>query len=75
MVQSSGVRFGLVVDEVLDMQEVVVKPMVAILRSRSIYSGATILGDGRVALILDIEGVAKNACISGKIREYQRKEQ
>ena len=74
VVQSSGVRFGLVVDEVLDMQEVVVKPMVAILRSRSIYSGATILGDGRVALILDIEGVAKNACISGKIREYQRKE-
>jgi two-component system chemotaxis sensor kinase CheA len=74
VVQSSGVRFGLIVDEVLYMQEVVVKPIVAILRGKSTYGGATILGDGRVSLILDIEGIARNSGLSGKMKEHQRQE-
>lgn len=74
VVQSSGVRFGLIVDEVLYMQEVVVKPIPSILRGKSTYGGATILGDGHVALILDIEGIARNSGLSGKIKELQRQE-
>ncbi|MGA0128826.1 MAG: chemotaxis protein CheW [Burkholderiales bacterium] len=74
VVQSSGVRFGLIVDEVLYMQEVVVKPIPSLLRGKSTYGGATILGDGRVALILDIEGIARSSGLSGKIKEYQKQE-
>ena len=47
-------RFGLMVQEIFDTQEVVVKAPGHYLRELSIYSGATILGDGRVILILDI---------------------
>ncbi len=62
-------RFGLIVDEVLGTEEIVVKPMHGILKSLSIYSGATVLGDGRVALILDIEGVATHAGIDQQSSE------
>ena len=58
VVQSAGVRFGLVVDEVLNMQEVVVKPIGALFKGLLDFAGATILGNGRVALILDVDGIA-----------------
>lgn len=61
VVKVSGQRLGLVVDEILDSQEIVVKPMHGVLRSLSCYSGATIMGDGRVALIFDVEGIARHA--------------
>ena len=57
-------RFCLIVDEVIGTEEIVVKPMHPAVKKLSIYSGSTIMGDGRVALILDIEGVAKHAGIS-----------
>ena len=46
-------RFGLLVDQVLDTEEIVVKPLPAALRGIRLLSGATMLGDGSVALILD----------------------
>jgi len=46
------------------MEEIVVKPMHNITKRIDIYSGATVLGDGMVALILDIEGIASHAGIS-----------
>lgn len=54
-------RFGLIVDKVVGTEEIVVKPMHSALKSLGIYSGATVMGDGRCALILDIEGVAAHA--------------
>lgn len=51
-------RFGLVVDEVVDTQEIVVKPIGRRVRHLTCYSGCTILGDGRVIMILDPAGVA-----------------
>lgn len=54
-------RFGLVVDGVLDTLEVVVKPLGPILEWLPIYAGATIMGDGRVTLILDVLGLARRA--------------
>jgi two-component system chemotaxis sensor kinase CheA len=47
-------RVGLVVDELLGQEEVVIKPLEDYLQERSGFSGATILGDGRISLILDI---------------------
>lgn len=51
-------RFGLVVDEVLDSEEIVVKQLPAALKESRCYAGATIMGDGRVAMILDAVGLA-----------------
>src|SRR5262249_9593016 len=55
--------FGLIVDEILDTQEIVVKPISRALKDLDAFSGATILGDGRVALILDAQGIARRAGI------------
>ena len=54
-------QFGLVVDEVNDTQEIVVKPLHQILRHVDAFAGATILGDGSVALILNVMGLVKKA--------------
>ncbi len=50
--------FALAVDRILDAQEIVVKPLPVPLRHLAIYGGATLLGDGRIALIIDIPGLA-----------------
>jgi len=57
-------RFGLVVDDILDTEEIVVKPLHAALKALPIYSGATVLGDGRAALILAAEGIARHASVA-----------
>jgi two-component system chemotaxis sensor kinase CheA len=54
-------RFGLVVDQLLSTEEIVVKPMHPVLKPLHCFSAATIMGDGRVALILDVEGIARHA--------------
>ncbi len=50
--------FGIVVDQVFDTEEIVVKPVAPILKDLDIYSGNTILGDGSVIMILDPNGIA-----------------
>ena len=50
--------FGIIVDQVFDTEEIVVKPVAKILRNIPLFSGNTILGDGRVVMILDPNGVA-----------------
>ncbi|MEP4683844.1 MAG: chemotaxis protein CheA, partial [Rhodopirellula bahusiensis] len=50
--------FGLIVDRINDTEEIVVKPLSQQIKEIPVYSGATILGDGSVALILDVLGVA-----------------
>ena len=64
VIQIEQLRFGLVVDEVLNSQEIVVKPLGASIKSIGAYSAATILGDGGLALILDMSGIAKFAGLS-----------
>ncbi len=59
-----GRRFGLVVDEVRGTEEVVVKPMHASIKRVGIFTGATIMGDGRVALITDVAGIVEHARLS-----------
>ena len=51
--------FGIIVDAVADVQEIVVKPLGASLSHLVVFSGHTILGDGSVVLILDPVGIAK----------------
>lgn len=51
-------RFGLVVDAIRDDEEILVKPLPRHLKDLKCYSGVTILGDGKIAMILDAEGLA-----------------
>ena len=69
VLQADGRPFGLVVDGVSDTEEIVVKPMCKQLKGVPIYAGATILGDGRVALILDVLGLAQHAGVIAEIRD------
>jgi two-component system chemotaxis sensor kinase CheA len=56
--QVGALRFGLAVDQVLNVEEIVVKPLSLKLRDLTCYSGTTILGDGSVIMILDPAGLA-----------------
>ena len=61
VLQADGRQFGLVVDDIKDTEEIVVKPLGKQLRGIPLYAGATIMGDGRVALILDANAMARAA--------------
>ena len=65
---------GLVVDAVHDTEEIVVKPLSKQLKSLAVFAGATIMGDGCVALILDVLGIARKAGVLGdeSIKEDQK---
>ncbi len=60
VMQVGETRFGLIVDEVFDTEEIVVKPLSKRLGAMSEYSGATILGDGAVIMILDPNGISRS---------------
>jgi len=57
VLQAGEARFGLVVDQVRGREEVVIKPLPKALRGLRGYAGATLIGDGRMALILDVDGL------------------
>ncbi len=65
-------QFGLVVDEINDTEEIVVKPLGKQLKGISAFAGATIMGDGAVALILDVFGLAQKAHVLGELRDRKR---
>ncbi len=68
VVQADSVRFGLTVDAVHDTQEIVVKPLGRQLKALPVYAGATIMGEGRVALILNVAGIAEDLKITANGR-------
>lgn len=69
VLQADGHPFGLVVDEINDTEEIVVKPLGKQLKVVASFAGATIMGDGRVALILDVMGLAQGASVVAEARD------
>ena len=69
VLQADGRPFGLVVDEINDTEEIVVKPLGKQLKGLACFAGATIMGDGRVALILDVVGLAQHANVVAETRD------
>lgn len=65
IVENEGRRFGLLVDELLGQSQVVIKNLEANYRKVEGAIGATIMGDGRVALILDVLGLSRLAAFGG----------
>jgi len=72
VLQAEDRQFGLVVDGINDTQEIVVKPLGKQLKGLSVYAGATIMGDGRVALILDVLGIGQRSGVLAESREQAR---
>jgi two-component system chemotaxis sensor kinase CheA len=69
VLQADDRHFGLMVDEINDTEEIVVKPLSKQLKSINVYAGATIMGDGRVSLILDVLGLAQHANVVSEVRD------
>ena len=69
VVQAENCQMGLVVDHIRDTQEIVVKPLGRQLKALTCYVGATIMGDGHPALILDVAGLARLAGLGGQPRQ------
>jgi len=69
IVQVDNYRFGLIVDTIEDIQDIVVKPLGRQLKTLSLFAGATVLGDGTVALIIDVVGLANRTGISAKQKQ------
>ena len=69
VLQAGDELFGLVVEDIRDTEEIVVKPLSRHLKELGAFSGATIMGDGRVALILDAPGIAAKAGLASKDRD------
>lgn len=61
VVEAEGTRAGILVDELLGQQQVVIKNLESNYRKVPNVSGATILGDGKVALILDTSGLVRRS--------------
>lgn len=69
VVRAERQLFGLIVDEVVDTADIVVKPLARFLKSVNVYSGATVLGDGSIALILDVMGIAQRLSLMSSQHE------
>jgi len=66
IVEQESVKAGLVIDNIVSEQEVVVKPFSAALKTVQGFSGATVLGDGRVALVVDVAGLLEQTALFGR---------
>ena len=71
VLDADGRRFGLVVDSLADPEEIVVKPLSAVLKDIGLYSGATMLGNAELALILDPGSIAVRAHVAMTSEEEQ----
>ena len=70
VINTDDYQFGLVVDRIEDTQDIVVKPLGKQLKDINIYAGATILGDGKVALIIDPKGLAEQAGMRSRQQQF-----
>ncbi len=61
VVSTGSMKYGLIVDQLQDSEEIVIKPLGRHLQQCKGYAGATIMGDGRIALILDVSNLARMA--------------
>ena len=69
VLQADGRQFGLVVDHINDTEEIVVKPLRKQLKTVKTFAGSSIMGDGKVALILDVLGLAQRASVITETRD------
>jgi two-component system chemotaxis sensor kinase CheA len=64
VLKSGNMQYGLIVECIRDIEEIVVKPLSQFIKNCKCFSGATIMGDGRVAMILDVSGLVATSGLS-----------
>lgn len=69
VLQADDRQFGLVVEGINDTEEIVVKPLGKSLKNIPVFAGSTIMGDGKVALILDVLGIAQRSGVVSEVRD------
>jgi two-component system chemotaxis sensor kinase CheA len=69
VLQADERQFGLVVDQINDTEEIVVKPLRKQLKTVKTFAGSSVMGDGKVALILDVLGLAQRASVVSETRD------
>lgn len=69
ILQSDDRQFGLVVDQIYDTEEIVVKAFGKLLKRIPVFAGATVMGDGTIALILDVVGIAQTVGVVSNLRD------
>lgn len=74
VLNAGGEAFGLLVPEISDTADIVVKPLNSIVSQLGVFSGATILGDGSIALVLDVEDVAEFGHVLNKRAQDEERE-
>lgn len=72
VLNADGRRFGLVIDGLADPEEIVVKPLSPVLKQIGLFSGATVMGNGEMALILDPGALAIRASIGLSSEEDEK---
>jgi two-component system chemotaxis sensor kinase CheA len=75
VLEADGCRYGLVVDDLMSPEEIVVKPLSPVLREIGLFSGATVLGNGTLALILDVGATAARAGVKPIEEESAREDE
>jgi two-component system chemotaxis sensor kinase CheA len=75
VLNADGRRFGLVVDQLADPEEIVVKPLSPLLKQIGLFSGATVMGNGEIALILDPGAVAMRASVGRSSEDEEAEEE
>ncbi len=73
IIKHGASRFGLLVDAIINTEEIVVKPLPRYLKRLQSFSGVSILGNGKVSLILDVAGIVKKAKIR-RLRDLEERE-
>jgi two-component system chemotaxis sensor kinase CheA len=73
VVNTGNQKIGLMVDALLGQEEVVIKPLVDYLHDQNCFSGATIVGDGRISLILDVYELI-NMATDKQVKKHQEQE-
>jgi len=71
VISAGSNNFGLVVDQIHDMEEIVIKSISSVLQDTKIFAGNTILGDGNVIMILDPASIARQFDIGNDIQAAQ----
>ena len=72
IVSVGGQRTGFVVDELLGQEEVVIKPLADYVQDKSGFSGATIIGDGRISLIIDVYEMVRMTAYKQAARQKEQ---
>ncbi len=71
----NNINFGIIVDSIYDTEEIVLKPTSSVLKSIKLYSGITVLGNGEIIIILDLNGITEQVSLTHTEIEQNTKEE